>query len=495
MTHYSTSFDIRGTGQRVGPRLLREAKELVEKELEETGKGQHDWETEFGVNEEAGFAEISAERPHLATDEYPIRLEVRMCTRGDNLHTEVRTRFLMTSAGEPPNLRSGPPRLLQRLTEEFTCSIGREVVSYDPLMVGEGNAEEYVTDVVTSTERKLPILAISADGDGAFAVDPVAAQWMLAGVARVAAYEPDAIETLGNALKSSVFCYGGAVRMLWPGCGLDVNSGGPRIFKMADKARMEGSRLLLNVQQECVENAPESDFGRWFSEAKVKVVSDQLERLKASRAFVPTRNERKADLTIKHLQRKNDELNEAIADLKEERDRVKEEAERRYEEVVQLQSELKAPENPRKEMTRLRKQIKGFKYDHRKLEETNTSLARDVQFQKAKNQELEKNNVLRLAGGNGIGLGRAMHLDDPDLDNFTILSRAIDIFRVPMRSYILGKLEREDLREIKGDWGMSDGVNEISAKAFESRLDITGSDVDDSARQGGRGRAVRLRMW
>ena len=76
-----------------------------------------------------------------------------------------------------------------------------------------------------------------------------------------------------------------------------------------------------------------SDFGRWFSEAKVKVVSDQLERLKVSRASVPTRDGRKADLTIKHLQRKNDELNEAIADLKEERDRVREEAERRHEEV------------------------------------------------------------------------------------------------------------------------------------------------------------------
>ena len=494
MTHYSTSFEITGTGERVGPRLLEEAKELVEKELEVTGKGQHDWETEFGLNEKAGFAEITAERPHPATDEYPIRLEVRLCTRGDNLHAEVRTRFLMTSAGEPPNLRSGPPRLLQRLTEEFRCSIGREVVSYDPLMVGEGNAEEYVTDIVTSAERRLPILAISAYGEGAFAVDPVAAQGILAGVARVAAYEPDAIETLGNALKSSVFCYGGAVRMLWPGCSLDVNGDGPRIFKMADKARMEGSRLLLQVQQECVENAPESDFGRWFNEAKVKVVSDQLERLKVSRASVPTRDGRKADLTIKHLQRRNDELNEAIADLKEERDRVREEAERRHEEVVHLQQELEEPENLPEELRMLRRDSKGLKADRRELEKTNEKLNDDNQILRQKNQALERQSSgqVLLVGGKGNARTRAILLDDLELGNVSILNHATNIFRDSMRAFIVGKLERRDLREIKKDLMHVDGLNEGDPKTFKKVLDIAGGNSGYQQGYGGTSRTLNF---
>lgn len=248
MTHYATSFEINGTGEYVGPRLLEEVKALVERELEETGKGQHDWETEFGLNEEAGFVEISAERPHPATDEYPIRLEVRLCTRREKVYADIWSRFLMTSAGEPPNLRSGPGRVFLGLIKEFNCNIGGDVLSSDPLIVTQENAQTYVRDIVTSASRRLPILAISAYADGAFAVDPIAAQGMLAGVARVVAYEPDAIETLGNALKSSVFCYGGAIRVLWPGCSLDVNGDGPRIFAMADKVHMEGSRLLLHVQ-------------------------------------------------------------------------------------------------------------------------------------------------------------------------------------------------------------------------------------------------------
>ena len=213
MSNYVTTFEILGEGERVGPLLIQDVKDVVEEELRESGDGHQNWDAEFGINEEAGFAEISAERPHPQTDEFPIRLEVRLCSRGEKVYAEVWSRFLMTSAGEPPSLRSGPGRLLQKLTEEFTCTIGRETLSYEPLMVIHENAQEYITSVVTSVERKLPVLSISAFEDGKFDIDPQAAQRILAGVALVAAYHPDAMEVLRRTLRYNVLCRDGAVRL------------------------------------------------------------------------------------------------------------------------------------------------------------------------------------------------------------------------------------------------------------------------------------------
>lgn len=495
MAHYATWFEISDPiGKHSGPQLLLAVKELVEVELRASGGGREDWEKEDGAIEEAAYAEISAERNLSSTDEQLIRLEVRLCARREKLHAEIRSRFLMMSTDEPPKLRSGPPRLLQTLAEQFRCTIGSDEVSYKPFSVTEGNGEQYVRNSLASAERKLPILAISAETDGNFAIDPGIAQMMLAGVAKVVTYDREAKEVLEDTLNPSVHCYNGAVRILWPGCGYYRNGPGPHIFRMASEVRREGSGLLLHLQQECIGNAQESDFGRLFSEAKVEVVSEQLKQLEANEAPPSTREERKADLTIKRLQRERDKLNGTVATIRVERDRFKEESDRRSEEVAQLLRELEAPDNLDEELKNLRNQNKHNKAEKREWEKTKTKLNDDNQHLRQKIQTLEKKRSANagVVGRKGNSKVRAILLDDPELDNVTILTHAMTIFRDPMRTFIVGRLEQRNLRQIKKDLIYRDGLEEGDPKTFEKALDISGGE--SGYRQGYGGTLQTLRF-
>ncbi len=473
MSNYVTTFEVfdqENESNRVGLELLEAAKGVIEEDLRATAdpSGQDDWVVEFRTSDQAGYVEINAERPYSPVPEHLVRLEVRMYTKGEGVRAEVRSRFMLTSEGEPPNLRSGPPRLLRRMTEAFHCIVGEDEMSYQPLEIRKDNAEEYVTEVLTSERRSLPILAISQDGYGRFAISPRSAQSMLAGVAKVVAYELEGIEALkGRLNKNKVLCNGGAVRILWPGCTVDANEAGPDLHWARSVVRQMREHLLFDVQQECMDRVAETDFGREYWEIKRDIGRDLEWRMKLKEEEDEVRKLKFSAQQLKNqLEKKNEALNEKTAALEEERGKTT----YAIEQVQELRRALEVLENEPEELRKRnrRRNIEELKKENKKLGDTRDKLNADNQALRQQNRVLEEQ--VSVVRGNGEAI---LELKSSRTGNLTVLNHAVNLFRGPMRSYLASRLSTEDLKYIKEEVGSNQILREEDPRTFEEFLDIT----------------------
>ena len=266
---------------------------------------------------------------------------------------------------------------------------------------------------------------------------------------------------------------------LWPGCRVDANGNGPTRFRFPGESGKTQSQFLLDVQQTCIDQAPTSEFGRWFNDAKVLVVADELRQLKTIKASAPARESRKADLTIKRLRRENEELKDKVTLHLNELDRLNEESKGHREQIRQLKREIELPDNLDEGIRKLRKENRGLKAEKREWVKTKEKLNDDNQQLRQVNQLLERQSSTdaRMVGEDGSSKSRAMPMDNSALDNVTILNHAINLFRDPMRSFIVRQLKRDDFREIKKDMTHLDGLDESAPRTFEKALDVAGGDL------------------
>ena len=366
--------------------------------------------------------------------------------------------------------------------------VGKEELSYEPLVVGESNAESYVTGDLTAEDRRLPILAVSEYFTGGYAINPMDAQKTLAGVARVVCYTKEANKRLGSMLNSRVHCFNGAVRVLWPGCRQDVNGDGPKsIFRFPTDAKREEADLLLDMREVCVWVAMASGFEEQFSKAKIRVFQERI------------RLSQESGETIDKLNQHISNLNARISAVETERDRYKEVSEKRAEEIGSLETELEDSEDKREQLqrdlvtsqVRIEELQQDFKVAHdeitrlRKFEES-TNQHEDIENLRKENKEL-LNTKRTLENENGCLIERihllesgegnySISLTDPIVDNVTILNHAINIFRNPMREHLIEQLKRKDLRKMKEAAAQPDDLNVHEPETFFDILDITGEN-------------------
>ena len=473
---YEICFTIRGGDGVGGVQLLREATERITGELVSStadaaaDEGAPDVET--GATELSGYTRISAERNYPADPQYRVRLEVRLCTGGNgDLEAEVHSRFLSTTEAAPPELLAGPPRLFQFIMGEFQCAAGTEPLPWLHRYVARNDAESFACESVLNSQRRLPILALSEDRNGILALDPARAQRSLLGVASVAVLAPGAATELTRYLGRWFSSSSGALQILWPGSRVDTNGDGPRIFYFRDAAARKGvPELLRELQQVCICNAPESDFDSAFSEARVSVILERNRLLEAQQA-VPAREDADQDSTLKSTKRElrkaqvaagedNRKWQNAMATVA----RLEQELAAANDVIAELSAPPSGTVEPQdeREITRqLRAETRELREERDKLRETNDRLNDDNQLLRQQERQLSSVNdayVIRLA--------------NPHPGNVTVLNHALNLYRDPMRHYIISNLGTSDEAGLKEILRMSVEFNPTTRERPESLIDV-----------------------
>jgi len=221
----------------------------------EVGAGSGEWRRDEdvvrvrqGEADEAAFWELTFEHPDRQGDYYRWRTEIRLATTGQEVAAYIDVRLLgVGQALRPEGKDVARPSVLRDIAAEFTCSFGGHPLHVRALHVTKANAETFTRDVILHPLRRLPVVVVS-DGPHGFALDPDALQSSLVGLATVARYDDEASWALTEVLGSALTCFGGAIRIYWPGCATTDNPWRHRRWlpEHARDLRAQLPRILFN---------------------------------------------------------------------------------------------------------------------------------------------------------------------------------------------------------------------------------------------------------
>ena len=470
-TQFEARFSINRPDGQSGVTLLKEATERIREELLSSATDEGAPDVETGATGASGYTRISAERNYPSAPEHRMRLEVRLCTKEGGLDAEVQSRFLSTIDATPTHFLAGPPRLLQFIAGEFLCSVGLESVHSQFRRIAKADIKTFVKESVLNSQRRLPILAVSEDRYGTPSLDPDRAQRTLLGVASVAVLEKEATSEMTRHLGRWFSSANGSLQVLWPGCRADANGEGPRVWYSRDTiAKMNGLELLRELQQLCMDNTPDSDFDSAFSDARVSVILERNRLLEAQQALpqeeaattvdqikTAERELRKARLAEKQTGRMLEKAQSEIVRL--EHDLAKETEKN---EELSASSAVPLEEQVEREITRkLRAENRELRGERDKLRDTNARLNQDNQLlrqQERRNLDAADVYVIRLAY--------------PHPGNVTILNYALNLYRDPMRRYIVRNLDARDDESLKEILRMSVEFNTGTREKPEALIDV-----------------------
>lgn len=143
------------------------------------------------------------------------------------LDTQVQFHCLVALGSRGVELRPversvGRPRVVSDLLHRYDISVGGWAVAKVPRLLQREEVSEFVTTVLCSSVRTLPIVVISPElVSERSVVDPGAVQADLRGVAEVVVLaDKFAAFSLTDEVGKQLSCYDGAVRVYWPGLSL-----------------------------------------------------------------------------------------------------------------------------------------------------------------------------------------------------------------------------------------------------------------------------------
>jgi hypothetical protein len=131
----------------------------------------------------------------------------------------LRARVQLYSAFEgrltSPRVHPGRPGVIRAIADALD-------VRMDGWQLGEWrtigrDAVPGYLNFLTSRDRQIPVVALSASRDGELYLDPARTADRLLGLAHVVVVDPDASFAVSDGLGKELSCYWGAVRIYWPG--------------------------------------------------------------------------------------------------------------------------------------------------------------------------------------------------------------------------------------------------------------------------------------
>ena len=482
-TPYETCFTIYGSNSVVGVNLLREVTERINEELLSSATDEDAPDVETGSIGSAGYTRLSTERYYPADPQYRLRLEIRFCTHGDRIEAEIRSRFLSIDNAAPPDYLAGPPRLLQFITGEFQCSAGSEPVRPHFRRIVKDDVKAFAEESALNPQRHLPILAIAEDQRGVPAIDPDRVQRTLLGVASVAVLEKEAATELTRHLGRWFSSANGAIQILWPGCRSDANGKGPRVHYSKSAAFTRSvPDLLRELQQVLITNALEGDFNSTFSEARTSVIlernrlletqqkalSERISESTSSEAATLRRDLRRQEIVARESNRKWQNALATVTRLEQELA----EAHDTISDLRTLQPTVAKSQDEREFTRKLRNENRQLREERDKLKETNSKLNDD-------------NQALRQRGRQTKGDAYVIRLISPHPGNVTVLNYALNLYRDPMREFIIRNLSVDNEQELKEILRRSiDLANESLGKRCVEIIDVNNfQDIVDANSQ------------
>ena len=446
---YETCFAITGApapggGGPSGPELLREVVEHLRSELQagpETAAESPDVET--GATETAAYARLSAERPYPPAPQYRVRLEARLCTSGSGVEAEIQCRFLSADGAAPPDASAGPPRLLPSLMTRFPCSDGGVPWAGEILAITPGNARAVAAETILNPQRRRPILAISQDRRGQTAIPPETVRRALLGLATVARLQHEASSELTRYLGRWFSCANGDLQILWPGCTFEANGTGPRVQYKAAAVRDESvARWLREWQQICIDHAPDSGFDLTFSNARTAVILERNRTLESQLSSHPPaaalpdageletlrRELRRQKIAAQENHRKWQNALGAAARLEQE---LAAEQDRNRPPPATAAARETPADDDRELSRKLRAENRELRQERDELRKTNDRLNADNQLLRQHLRQAQQTE----------GEIRPAY---PHPGYVTLLNYALNLYRDPMRRYIISNLGADD---------------------------------------------------
>ena len=132
----------------------------------------------------------------------------------------------------PVRFKLGRPRLVEDLLSDYTALIDEWPVPTSIDHLASPQVQSYVENTLLSGARTLPVIAVSADvWTGRYSVEPTDLFQTVKGFAHVAVLTDKwASFKLTDVVEKPLSCFGGAVRVYWPGFKLDDNPFQHRLF-------------------------------------------------------------------------------------------------------------------------------------------------------------------------------------------------------------------------------------------------------------------------
>ena len=149
------------------------------------------------------------------------RLEFQLAAKGNPVEAYVRMRGpAEDSAASNNGRRAFPPSVLSVLLDTFECDFDGQLLKTKPTHLTAANAAVFAHEEVFSTARKLPLILVSENRYRSNLLDIEFLQSRLLGLASVVGFDDETAKVLNGEL-GALGCYGGAVRIFWPGCSTD----------------------------------------------------------------------------------------------------------------------------------------------------------------------------------------------------------------------------------------------------------------------------------
>lgn len=195
-------------------------------------------------------------------------------------------RLLNVSLGDDAPYESSRPGLIrQLLTEQVVVADGRRLRDSAAFIDSEEDAEEFV-ELLSNSNRRLPIIAVARTDEGIEAVDPERLALSVSGLAHVFILSEEASWSLTRQFGKSLSAFLGAARLYNPG--LDPQSSDPfdhplwlvRGLDTADSSEIRFRQIAARIFAQSVRsNAAVGAFPR-FEEIRQIAAAEQREAAK-----------------------------------------------------------------------------------------------------------------------------------------------------------------------------------------------------------------------
>ncbi len=415
------------------------------------------------------YAMIGTERRHPTLADQLMQLEVRLCVAGDGpAQANFTSRFISADGVAPPGLRAGPPRLLLAVADEFECQIDGFDVAGDVQVVDADSVDDFVRECVFDETRTLPLLLFSESERGGMELDLQQVQRGLTGLGRVVHMTQSAdirfLELAGRRLR----CFNGAARWLWPGCTFNRNGIGPsKSFYWQNE--LSDPHLVYHLQQTALEAAPVRDFDTYYSMCRAEVIFERNRQLEAER-LSPQATEPDAESRAQ-MRREQLRVNEANRRLGIEQSKVA----RLDQQLAEAQSRIEKLETELDERDDFDVVYETERDRRDRIQELREDLARNAKTITQLNEELQKYRQEDRARTERDGLALPLGSDHPGW--LTICQHALNIYRDPMRRYVIDGLRRDYPEDVDGQVKMS--VDFTTGRTYKSDDPESSIDVGD----------------
>lgn len=429
LTEYETGFTISQTSELAGNALLTEVADRLEAMLSDGHSDASSSITEREISASSGYAVVSADHPHPFDSEHILRIQARLCTQGEEITAQIRSRFISADDNDPADLTAGPPRILKEIVANYDCEIGPYGFKNEVIQVDNDNMADDMMEFIKDSSRKIPVLVLTEYYRGGTAIEPQAVLDYLLGLALVVRFRGGTAYRIKEATGRR--CDNGGMRFYWP-----QDSVG-RFYWPVDATR----NGLTQYQRDVIANADlhdlNGDFEQVFSAARTRVIRERRVEQERTAQNEVVAQLAQAQARIQELERQAEEADakhsQTVDDLLEQLNAARTDATSDSDEGDKGKEALRQSA----EIAQLRRIRKKLETDNQELRQENRDLTESLEHAKTEAAaakmpvitDVQQEVALTLTG-------------NPRLDNITILNHAINIYRDPTRRYIIKAIRK-----------------------------------------------------